>query len=143
MYNTTPAFIEYQTNHDFRTVFRRQFGMDEPNIRQQLISKFGEKYVNELDEETLDEHLLDEPHMSAVMDYIYAQTKKNREFIVLYTLGAAKWISEDLQIGQCILLTYDYYYLYHSCLCVFFDHPEQWNDACPYYIQLRDKLQTR
>jgi hypothetical protein len=143
MYNTTPAFIEYQTNHDFRTVFRRQFGIDESSVRQKLISKFGEKYVHEIDEESLDELLLDEQHMSAVMDYLYKHTQKNREFIVLYTLGAAKWISEDMQIGQCILLSYDYYYLYHACLCVFFDSPDQWNDSCPYYIQLRDKLHAR
>ena len=143
MYITTPAFIEYTTNHDFRTAFRRHFGMDEDALMRQLDQKYGGDARTMLDEETLDELLIDDRHMSKVMDDVLSKTTTNREFQELYTLGAAKWISEDMSIGQCILFTYDYYYLYHSCLCVFFDSPKQWGPKCPYYIQLRDKLLQR
>lgn len=143
MYCTEPAFIEYTSNHEFRAAFRRHMGMDESKLRANLITEFGESAVNEMDEETLDELLLDHDRMSAVMNDVLAKTKKNIQFILLYKLGAAKWISEDIGIGQCILFTYDYYYLYHSCLYVYLNHPEQWGEKCPYFIQLRDKLQER
>ena len=143
MYITDPAFIEYKTNHEFRAAFRRHMGMDENVLRAKLLAEYGEQVVNEWDEETLDELLLDNDRMNLVMNDVLAKTKKNIQFILLYKLGAAKWISEDIEIGQCILFTYDYYYLYHSCLCVFHDYPEQWGEKCPYFIQLRDKLQER
>jgi hypothetical protein len=143
MYITTPAFIEYTTSHEFRAAFRRQFGMDEDKIIKELDALYGGDARAVLDAESLDELLMDEGRMSAVMNDIFTKTEKNPEFCELYTLGAAKWISEDLGVGQCILCTYDYFYLYHSCLCVFFDSPSQWNAACPYYVQLRDKLMLK
>lgn len=140
MYITTPTFIEYTTSCEFRAAFRRQFGMDEAKIIKELDKLYGGDARTLLDTESLDELLMDEERMAAVMNDVLEKTQKNPEFILLYKLGAAKWISEDLGVGQCILFTYDYYYLYHSCLCVFLDFPEQWNAECPYFIQLRDKL---
>lgn len=143
MYLTEPAFIEYKTNHEYRAIFRHHMGMNETLLRENLVNEFGEQAVNELDEETYDELLLDNEQMNRVMNDLLAKTKPNIQFLLLYKLGAAKWMSEDIEIGQCILLTYDYYYLYHSCLCVFLDYPDQWGEKCPYFIQLRNKLQER
>lgn len=143
MYITTPAFIEYKSNKDFRSAIRYHFGMNEADILKRLDAQYGGDAKTALDEESLDELMMDESRMTRVMNHIFTNTEKSKEFQELYTLGAAKWISEDLGVGQCILFTYDYYYLYHSCLCIYFDYPEQWNEYCPYYVQLRDKLLQR
>ena len=139
-YKTNPAFIEYNTNNEYRAVYRHHFDMDETKIMEELCKIYGADGIKEMDQETLDELLVDNDKLSKIMDDILNKTRHEPWFKQLYLLGASKWLSEDDGIGQCILLSYDYYYLYHTCLHIFFEYPDQWSNTCPYYIQLYDKL---
>jgi hypothetical protein len=114
--------------------------MDTEEILKDLESNYNTK---ELDEETLDELLYDSDKISDTLRELYELTKENLLFQNLYTLAAAKMISTDLTIGQIILFSYDYLYLFHPCMCVFLVSPEEFNESCTYYLQLKDKLEKR
>jgi len=139
-YDTSSHLIEYNSNIEYRKILRGLFRMDTEEILKGLESKYNMK---ELDEETIDEILYDSDKISDTMRELYELTKLNPLFQNLYTLAAAKMISTDLSIGQIILFSYDYLYLFHPCMCVFLVSPEEFNESCTYYLQLKDKLEKR
>ena len=61
----------------------------------------------------------DDKTVSAGLDYIYEKTKLVPAFCDLYTIGAAKMISTDPEIGMAIVFSYDYFELFHLCLVDF------------------------
>ena len=95
----------------------------------------------EMDE--LDELDFEDSDISKKMDKLFDMTKNNELFKTLYELAAAKIISTDQKLGQCILFSYDYLYLYHPCLCVFLCSPEEFTESCPYYMDLKKLLEQR
>jgi hypothetical protein len=137
-YDTSNLHIEYNTDEEYRNIMRTIFKMDCETKRKELQDTYGD-----LDKESLDELLYDEAKMATLLDQLYEMTEHHPQFQELYRLAAAKMLSEDLSIGQAVICCYDYFYLFHPCLCVFIDCPSEFNETCPYFIQLRDKLMKR
>lgn len=139
VYNTNIQ-ISYSNTCEYRNAIRILFKMD----IQKLLKKFNDEYCTEtIDEETKDELLYDNEKAVIVMDKIFDLTKNNKLFTHLYELAAARMLSNDHLIGECILFSYDYLYLYHPCLCVYINNPLDFNEKCPYYIELLQKLQKK
>jgi len=134
-YSTTNPLIEYNTTEEYRAHIRAIFGMDCETKRREILETY-----HDLDKESLDELLYDETQMILMMDQIYQMTEHHPQFQELYRLAAAKMLSEDLSIGQAVICCYDYFYMFHTCLCTFIENPESFNESCPYFLQLRDKL---
>ena len=61
----------------------------------------------------------DDNLVSAGLDYIYQKTKSIPLFCDLYTIAAGKMLSDDPEIGMAIVLSYDYFDLFHLCLVDF------------------------
>ena len=135
-YNTDNLLIEYHNNTEYRTVLRSLFNMksNHNNIKSQYET---------IDTETLDELSYDEDAILKEIDSIYETTENNELFQELYDLAAAKMFSLDRTIGNCILFSYDYLYLFHACLCMFLNNPLEFTKSCKYYIQLKMKLEKR
>ena len=89
--------IKYTDDAEYRNCIRRVFGTENSD----------------------DEMLYDDKTVSAGLDYIYEKTKSIPVFCDLYTIGAAKMISTDLEIGMAIVFSYDYFELFHLCLVDF------------------------
>ena len=159
IYNTYTPLIEYNTTEEYRSHVRTIFKMDCESKRKEIQEIYGQgsseamnpttnaigdrrspETFGDLDKESLDELLYDENQMSMVMDQIYQMTEQHPQFQELYRLAAAKMLSEDLTIGQAVICCYDYFYLFHPCMCTFIDCPIIFDEYCPYFIQLRDKL---
>jgi len=132
-YSTTNPYIEYNTTEEYRAHIRIIFKMDCESKRKEIQEIYGD-----LDKESLDELLYDENQMISVMDQLYKFTEQHPQFQELYSLAAAKMLSEDRTIGQAVICCYDFFYLFHPCLCTFIENPESFNESCPYFIQLRD-----
>jgi hypothetical protein len=135
-YNTNNLLIEYHNNAEYRNVLRRVFNMEVDSIN------IAYQYET-IDHETLDELTYDEDKVMEEMKNIYEITENNILFQELYDLSAAKMISLDRTIGICILFSYDYFYLFHACLCVFLKSPLDFTELCKYYIQLKMELEKR
>jgi len=95
--------IMYNNNSEYRDVFRNYFKMDTTPLEQ----KYEE--WKESDPITYDELMYDEEAVKKGMKHIYETTKTNDKFCELYCKAAGRFLSEDLEIGLCVLLTYDYF----------------------------------
>ena len=137
-YDTSTPLIEYKNDEEYREVLRSIFKMDCESKRKEIHDTY-----DDLDKESFDELLYDETRMMLVMDQLYDITENHPRFQELYILAAAKMLSEDMSIGHAVLCCYDYLYLFHPCLCVFIENPDAFNETCPYFIQLRDKLSNK
>lgn len=135
IYDTSTPLIEYNTTEEYRAHIRIIFKMDCEPRRKEIQEIYGD-----LDKESLDELLYDENQMILVMDQIYQMTEHHPQFQELYRLAAAKMLSEDRAIGQAVICCYDFFYLFHTCLCTFIENPHMFHETCPYFVQLRDKL---
>lgn len=139
-YDSSFPFVQYENSSQYRKWIRDVFKMDMSRVLKEIETKYN---MDELDEETLDELLYDYDAMSQTMEVLYSLTKSNVLFQTLYDLAAGKMFSTDQTIGQVILFSYDYFYLFHACLCVFFHSPELFDETCIYYLELKDKLSKR
>lgn len=63
--------------------------------------------ISEYDEETIGKKL----------DLLYKILIKNDRFTKCMLTMANKYMSEDLSIGLTVLLSYDYFFLTHACIC--------------------------
>jgi hypothetical protein len=95
------------------------------------------------DEETYDELLFDENAMSAGMKNILKKTASNKLFDELYSLAAAQMISLDRETGLCILLSYDYFYDFSNVWNAYLENPDDFSEANPYFILLKNRLGKR
>lgn len=137
-YNISQLLIEYHNDKEYRETLRRIFKMK--HIKNKNIDNDED---DEMDEITADEQDYDFKKIDKTMDQLYDQTKENPLFQTLYDLAAAKMISLDRTIGQCVLFSYDYFYLFHACLCVFIVCSNEFTEECEYYKLLKTKLETR
>lgn len=129
-YNTSNPYLEYNTNEEYRKNIREVFSMNCSQI----------DIIEDIDEESKDELLYDENTMNKEMDNIYNLTKDNNLFIHLYELAAARMFSTDRTIGECVLFSYDFFYLFHPCLCLFINYPEDFTENNSLYLQLLSKI---
>lgn len=133
MYNITKPFIEYKDNREYRAVLRDIFEMNPPDI----------KCSQEMDSETLDELLFDDLSVLKNLEDLFNKTHKHPIFSELYVLAAGKLLSTEKHVGQVILFSYDYLFLFHPLICLYSNNPIQLDNQCEYYMQLKTKLSKR
>jgi hypothetical protein len=93
----------YSTNAEYRKVLRTYFHMDTRALEEEYAE------LKESDPESYDEYLYDDDAMKKGMDDILENTRANPQFIALYKKAAGQFLSEDLDTGLCVLLTFDYF----------------------------------
>jgi hypothetical protein len=117
----------YSNNEEYRATIREYFKMD---VKDREMTY---EYLKESDPESYDEMLYDDAAMKKGMDDILEKTKDNRLFQQLYLLAAGKFLSEDAEIGLCVLLTYDYF----ADFCNLLENPT----SHELFMQLKTKLE--
>ena len=132
IYNTD-ILVEYNDNLEYRRCLRDVFIMNVSLRTIELQNTYGKKWVS-FEDETKDELLFDENTSQRVIDHIYKLTHKIPEFKELYLKAAATMISEDLNLGLVILLSYDHFSDFHNCLVSFLTS-NSLNDITLYWIQ--------
>lgn len=120
--------VSYSSTREYRQCMRELFSMNSVKI------------TDDIDEETKDEMDYDDSTMSLAMSKLFDYTKDTTCFQELYDLAAALMISVDREIGQAVLLSYDYLSLFHSCLASFHREPFGFNDQNPCFLELKKKL---
>lgn len=90
--------IVYSDDDEYRDCIRRVFSMNPANCTDD------------------DGFIYDDKNVSAGLDFIFAKTKDVTEFRDLYLVGAAKMLSNELEIGMAIIFSYEYFDLFHVCL---------------------------
>lgn len=139
-YDTSSPIIEYHTDFDYRNHIRRIFKMDMEKMKADLAEKYD---INGIDAVTLDEFMVDMGVMDNALRNLFNLTKDNSQFCELYDLAAAKMISTNREIGQSILYSYDYIYIFHPLMCAFLEYPDDKELQTKYYEQLREILLRR
>ena len=124
----------YTTNLEYRQCIRQFFKMKTPDP-----DKLCEEYAN-IDEESLDELTYDAEAVENTMNEIYAKTKEHSAFKILYQEAAAKMISQDLETGLAILLSYDYFASFAELLKVFGENPASDLESTLEYKILYEKI---
>ena len=100
IYDTSKKYISYSTDAEYRNILSNVFF---------IIFSSSE---NEFDDES-------NKILMTAMEHLFHLTKTNEIFDKLYNLACSKMFLTDTKIGQCILFSYDYFELFHSCLCYF------------------------
>ena len=126
--------LTYENDEEYRMVICKLFAKNGD-------FSFYKKKLN-VDESSLEEDELefDEMLIMKNMEHIYILTKENYLFQNLYDLAAAKMLSTDRSMGQCILFSYDYLQYYYSCICIFINTPEEFTENCLVYKTLVETL---
>ena len=76
--------------------------------------------TEDIDDVTRDEWDFDQDAMTRLLDTVYLHTRAAPFFQRIYQIAAGKMLSEDPEIGLAVLFSYDYFALFHACLCDFF-----------------------
>jgi hypothetical protein len=129
--------VEYTNNYEYRLCLRDLFNMDK-KVYEDKIKNIEKHNQENLDDISKDEISYDDNAASLMMEYIFNSTKDIIEYQELYKNAALKMFSEDLTIGQSILMSYDYLHLYHLCLVDFFKNG--FNKDFYYFIKLSELL---
>jgi len=121
----------YENNFEYRKYFRLLTSMNEKICQEKI-----ETLDNTTDRETIDEISYDEVSVNQFLDFIYANTKEYKIFNQLYYKAANLMLSEDLETGLTILLSYSYLYHFHLCLVDFFTNKNEFNETNKNYENL-------
>jgi hypothetical protein len=140
IYDISSPILQYYNDTDYRNCIRTLFKMNEEKMKSQLNELYD---ISEMDPITIDECMIDISLMENTMNLLFNLTKHNKLFKILYDLAAAKMLSTNREIGQSILFSYDYVYLFHPCLCVFLESPSEFNENLQYYKELVLSLQKK
>lgn len=132
IYDTKTSFLPYKDSNGYRHMLRIVFKMDNNKTCNNGIMK-----QTDFDDESWDEILYDSDSMKNAMDKIYELTQDHPLFAELYEIAAAQMISTDPTIGHAVMMSYDYYYMYHTCLCAFFESPKAFNEKSDCYLKLK------
>lgn len=127
-YNTE-YIVKYTNNQEYRICIRELSGMNT-----------NSDVDFDIDEETQDEQNYDMDAMCKLLDYVYSITETNVYFQKLFKYGAATMLSEDPSIGLAVLFSYDYFHLFHLCLCDFIKNPENMNSQNSHFLVLCNKI---
>ena len=136
LFSKYPSSISYKNNKEYRDWIRRvfRFNKDTKIYYADLTEK---EMSNEIDEESRDEMEFDLDSMQIGLDFLFDNTILSPIFEELYILSAATMFSTDVKIGQSVLCSYDFFYLYYTCLWHFFMNPSRKIETIPEYQQLR------
>ncbi len=104
-YNISLPYVEYNNEFEYRKVLRQIFMMKEIIVDDP-----------DLDEITRDEMNFDVDAVSLGNAQLYALVEDNLLFYDLLIKAASFMISEDPEVGFCILFSYDYLKLFYPVL---------------------------
>jgi hypothetical protein len=113
----TDTVVQYTNDQEYRVCLRNVFSMNSLQIATHQTD-------GGVDEVTRDEWDYDADAMSSGMDWIYDTTASHPLFQEWYRAAAGKMLSEDPSIGIAVLFSYDYFRLFHPCLCHYLIHGE-------------------
>jgi len=119
LFSCLPSSISYQTNIEYRQWIRRIFHFTK-DAKTYYANLKETDFKTEMDPESKDEMDYDYDSMQIGLDILFEQTIDEPIFEEMYILAAATMISTDVKIGQAVLCSYDYFYLYYNCLWHFF-----------------------
>ena len=128
-YNTK-LVIQYSNDGEYRASLREIFSM------KRVI-----EIDPDLDEISRDEQDYDIDAASQKMDFIFERTSGHPRFQELYDIAASKMISMDRNIGLSVLFSYDYFALFHRCLCSFFADPDEFDETNAAFVALKKKIE--
>jgi len=129
LYNTSEKTMSYKNDFEYRACLRQLFCMKPPADLDE-----------DIDEISRDEQDFDMDATAKTLDYVYETTCNHPAFQELYDNAAAKMISMDRSIGLSVLFSYDYFALFHSCLCSFYEHRNEFSQESEEYKSLVKKL---
>jgi hypothetical protein len=132
--------IFYINNKEYRQYLRNIFRMESSSYTNYADLSFNKQDLleDESDEETLDELNCDMDALSYYMELIYEDTICKPIFKQLYLHAAARMFSEDPNIGQSVLCSYDTFHWYFSCIWHFYSYGSI--HELPEYLELRKYL---
>jgi hypothetical protein len=99
-YNTTEKNISYSSDVEYRNILCKVFFINTSPLNDELDDENNTKIIK-------------------TMDDLLQLTENNEIFENLYSLASSNMYYPDKRIGQCLLFSYDYFDLFHSCLCDF------------------------
>jgi len=120
----------YSNNSEYREALRVYFNMDVSALEEEYA------YLRDSDPESYDELIYDERAVKTKMDDILDKTKSIDLFKRLYLLAAARFFSEDIDIGLSVLLSYDYF----ADFCEVYDMFDSLSEQSDCYQRLVRKL---
>lgn len=127
-YDISNKNMSYSNDFEYRECLRRLFCMKLPDLD------------DDIDEVTRDEQNFDMESTATILDYVYNTTCDNPAFQELYDSAAAKMISLDRSIGLSVLFSYDYFAMFHRCLCCFYEDQPNFNKDTEECKALLEKL---
>jgi len=122
--------VKYEDNLGYRESMRQVFRMTPSQSH----------LADDLDDESRDELLYDDATISAGLDYLFEATKDVPSFSELFLVGAGRMLSENREIGLAVVLSYDYFELFHLCLRDFFQNPSLFTADNANYVKLWNKI---
>jgi hypothetical protein len=122
--------VKYEDNRGYRESMRQVFRMTSSQSH----------LADDLDDESRDELIYDDASISAGLDYLFEATKDVPAFSELFLIGAGRMLSENREIGLAVLLSYDYFELFHLCLRDFFKDSASFSANNPNYVKLWNKI---
>jgi hypothetical protein len=136
LFSNFPCMISYQNNKEYRDWIRRVFRFHKDT--KTYYADLTEKEMSmEIDEESRDEMEFDLDSMEIGLNFLFENTISSPIFEELYTLAAATMFSIDVKIGQSVLCSYDFFYLYYTCLWYFFIDTSRKIETITEYQKLR------
>jgi hypothetical protein len=121
-YNTE-LFVKYTNNDEYRACIQRAFLMEFHLAENTNV-------------------LYDNKQIVDGIDYLYDATKTNPLFVELYEKTAENIliISNNTYMGITVLFSYDFFYLFHPCICSFIRSPENFTNQNADYLALKNSL---
>jgi hypothetical protein len=136
LFSNFPSSISYKNNKEYRDWIRRIFRFNK-NTKTYYAELTEKEMEIEIDEESRDEMEFDLDNMQIGLDFLLDRTISSPIFEELYLLSAATMFSTDLNIGQSVLCSYDFFYLYYTCLWYFFIDTSRKIETIAEYQKLR------
>jgi hypothetical protein len=127
----------YNTNAEYRETLRQFFKMDMEKIGKQVRNKYTN--FDTFDRETRDELMFDSDAVDEGMRDILEKTRDIPVFRQLYVAAAGLMLSERIDIGLAVLLSYDYFADFSSVLASYIHSPDMVT-VCESWIKLSKKL---
>lgn len=123
----------YTSNKEYRQAVRDFCKMDQQEI------------IEDIDDETRDEMDFDILASKNTQDFIFEKTKDHPLWLYLYDKAAAKFLSEDREIGLAVLFCYDFFWYFKKCWDDYFKYLEEnnienFNENNEFYKSLKSKL---
>ena len=114
--------ITYEDDAGYREALRRFFHMDMNVILENLRKKYAD--FDTFDEETRDELLFDTDAVAHGMNVLLEKTRDIAAFHEMFVAAAGAMLSESVDIGLAVLMSYDYFADFYVSLATYFHAPD-------------------